>query len=196
VRWAFALKGIACEMIPINLLNEEAESAEHRKRNPLGFVPVLEVLDRERLHYLAESIAIIEWAEETRPEPRLLPGDTYQRARIRQLAELVNAGTQPLQNLNTQHFHAPDNAEEQKRWNRHWIRNGLAAYETLIQETAGRYSVGDSITMADLFLIPQCYNAWRHEIPLSEYPAIERIHASAILTESCQASHPDRFQPA
>lgn len=195
VRWAFALKNITCEFAAINLLSDEPESKEHLKRNPLGYVPVLEILDESsKVRFLGESIAIIEWAEETHPKPSLFSGDFAQRARIRQLAEIINSGTQPLQNLNASYFHSSD-PEEQKRWNRHWIRNGLQAYETLVQETAGIFSVGNSLSLADLFLIPQCYNAGRHEIPLDEFPTVAKIHAAALATESCQASSPERFQP-
>ncbi|MGZ6371554.1 MAG: maleylacetoacetate isomerase, partial [Bdellovibrionota bacterium] len=192
VHWAFALKGIACEFHAINLLTDEVDSPEHRKRNPMGFVPALEFVEEGRC--LGESIAIIEWAEETKPEPSLLPGDAFTRARIRQLSEIVNAGTQPLQNLNAMHLHSPDPAE-QKRWNQHWIRAGLGAYEALVKETAGNFSVGERITMADLFLIPQAYNAGRNDVPLTDYPTIARITQAALSTPACQASHPDRFAP-
>jgi maleylacetoacetate isomerase len=195
VRWALAIKGIPCEFAPVNLLSDEPESEAHIKRNPLGYVPVLELLDsKDPFRFLSESTAIIEWLEETHPSPSLFSGNSLQRARIRQLAEVINSGTQPLQNLNVCQYHSTD-SEEQKRWNRHWITHGLKAYETLVQETAGRFSVGDSITCADLFLIPQCYNARRHDVSLTEFPVIERIHEAALLTENCQASSPERFQP-
>lgn len=191
VRWAFALKGIACEMIAVDLLSGESESEEHRRRNPLGYVPVLDLGGE----LLVESMAIIEWADETKPEPPLLPGDALQRARIRALAEVINADTQPLQNIGPQHLHS-DDPHERKRWAQHWIRNGLEAYETLVKPTAGQFSFGDSLTLADLFLIPQCYNAERFEVPLDAFPTVARIHRAARATESCRASEPDRYKPA
>ena len=195
VRFAFAAKGIQAELIPIGLLDNESESPEHLARNPMGYVPVLEIPGGTRPRYLAESLAIIEWAEEIYREKPLLPGDAWQKARIRQLAELINAGTQPLVNLGVGLFHSVD-AEEQKRWNQHWIRKGLGAYEKISRETAGRFSVGDTLTLADICLIPQCYSAERNEVSLSDYPVVARINAEALRLESCRLSHPDRYQPA
>jgi len=200
VRWALALKKIPCEYVSVNLLTDETDLPEQRARNPLGYVPVLEILEPTGLapltggkpKYLTESLAIMEWLEELFPTPALLPADPYPRAKTRQLAETINAGTQPLQNPAVAQFHSPD-PEKQKQWSLHWIRNGLAAYECLVQETAGEFSVGDTLSMADLCLIPQCYNALRQGILLSEFPRIDKIYHSCLLTESCQASAPDSF---
>jgi maleylpyruvate isomerase len=197
VRWVMALKDLPCEFLPINLLSDEPDTEAHLSRNPLGFVPVLEILDpngSRPSQFLAESIAIIEYFEEIYPHHSVFAGDAFLRARTRQLAELVNAGIQPIQNLNVMQMHSSD-PEEQKRWTRHWIRVGLQAYETLVKETCGQYSVGNTLTLADIFLIPQCYNAIRYDVPLSEFPTIEKIHQIASITESCQKSAPDRFQP-
>src|SRR5688500_17347222 len=99
IRWALAHKAVACEYIPVSLLDGESESEEHLSRNPLGFVPVLEIVRSGATpFYLSESMAILEWIEEMHPNPTLLPGDAYQRARIRQLAEIIASDTQPLQN--------------------------------------------------------------------------------------------------
>ena len=198
VRWAFALKKIECEKVAINLLTDESDSSTHRARNPMGYVPVLEILDEpadSRLRFLAESTAIIEWAEERFPTPSLLPGNAEERARIRQLAELVNSGIQPLQNLSVlEHFSS--DPQERKRWAQHWIRKGLNSYEELIRGVAGQYSFGNTVTLADLFLIPQCYGAIRQEIDLGrEFPTIAGIYERALKTEACAASHPDRFKP-
>lgn len=196
VRWALAHKGIACEFQAVSLLNGESESAEHLARNPLGFVPVLEFLDEKdpSRRYLTESIAMIEWTEETKPSPSLFPRDPFLRAHARALAETVNAGTQPLQNLNTQYVHSDDPAK-QKVWAQHWIRNGLAAYEKLAKPHAGKLSVGDELSVADLCLIPQCYNALRNEIALEDYPTVHRIYQHALSLPSYAASEPEKFKP-
>lgn len=196
VRFAFEAKGIAAELLPIDLLAGQSETPEHLARNPMGYVPVLEVLiaPDTRPRYLAESLAIIEWAEETYRDKPLLPGDAWQRARIRQLAELINAGTQPLVNLGVGNRHSDDPAE-QKAWNQHWIRKGLEAYEKIVKETAGRLSVGDTLTLADICLIPQCYSAARNDVNVVDYPTIARINEEALRLECCQRSHPDRFAP-
>lgn len=204
VRWGLALKGIPCEYVAVDLLSGESESPQHAARNPLGYVPVLEFLGGS-LHgrsaeapvrpFLAESMAILEWAEEVHPEPRLLAGDAFHRAWIRQLAEVINADTQPLQNLGPQYLHSSEDAGKRKAWAQHWIRNGLAAYESLVIHTAGKFSVGDAITLADLFLVPQCYNAERYEVPLDPYPTVKRISEAALATPEGRASHPDRYKP-
>jgi maleylpyruvate isomerase len=199
VRFAFAAKGVAAEYVAINLLEGGSESAEHLARNPMGYVPVLEFLDHaggdRKPRYLGESLAIIEWAEEAYRAHPLLPSDLILKGRARQLAELINAGTQPLINLGVGARHSADEAE-QKAWNQHWIKKGLAAYEELARETAGKFSIGDSLTLADICLIPQGYSAARNGVTLDEYPTIGRIHAECAKLASYQSSHPDRFKPA
>jgi len=199
VRWALAHKKIPCKFTPINLLTDEPDSETHLQRNPLGYVPVLEIKTETNPVFLAESVAILEWLEEVHPQNPLLPapGTTHalDRARIRQLAEIINSGTQPLQNLNALHLHSSQ-LTEQKLWAQHWIRKGLHAYETLARETSGQFSFGDSLTLADLFLIPQCYNAGRQDVSLDEFPLLKKIFESASHTQSYQESHPDRFNPS
>ncbi len=195
VRWALRLKDIPCEFIPVNLLTDEIESPEYLKRNPMGYVPALEVTDGTRVNVLCESIPIVEYLEETHSSYSLLPGDSLQRAKIRQLVETINAGTQPLQNLNVFQLHSSV-PEEQKKWNQTWIRKGLHAYETIAKPVAGKFSVGDQVTLADLVLIPQCYNALRYEVSLSEFPLLDRIYKSALQTQACSDSAPEKFQPA
>lgn len=197
VRFALAAKGIEAEYVAVNLLDGLSESAEHLARNPMGYVPVLELLDTVTTgpRYLGESLAIIEWLDETFRAQPLLPSAPLLRARARQLAEIINAGTQPLVNLGVASRHSEDEGE-QKAWNQYWISKGLDAYEALVRETAGRFSVGDTLTLADLCLIPQCYSAARNEVPLDPYPTIARIHAEAGRQPAFQSSHPDRFKPA
>jgi len=195
VRWALAHKGLAAEYIAVSLLNGESESPEHLARNPLGYLPVLEVIETgKKPARLFESIAILEWLEETHPEKPLLPQDAWSRARVRQLVEIINADTQPLQNLPPQELHSQDPAEK-KRWAQHWIRLGLQAYETVVRETAGTFSVGHALTFADLCLVPQVYNAKRYDIDLSVYPTVLRICAEAEKTSGWKESEPEKFKP-
>lgn len=201
VRWALAEKHVACEFTPVDLLSGESESPEHLTRNPLGYVPVLDITgtsaglsnDGGRI-LLTESVAICEWLEETHPAPALLPADAIARAQVRQLCQIINAETQPFQNINAQERHT-DDKDERLRWTQYWIRNGLKAYELSVQKTYGKYSVGDMLTLADLFLVPQCYAAERNQVDVGDYPTIGRIRDAAVLTEGYAASHPDRFKP-
>jgi maleylacetoacetate isomerase len=198
VRWALAIKGIVPEYVAINLLSDEAESPAHRARNPLGYVPVLERLDvkEDALgRYLTESTAILEWLEETHPEPRLLPAKSEQRAYVRALAQLINASLQPLQNPPVTERHSPDK-NEQKKWVQDWNHAHLSSFTKLAQKTAGKFCFGDQLTMADLFLIPQIYGARRFEVPVeSDFPLLSRIFNAAMETPECQRSSPEAFQP-
>ncbi len=194
VRWAFAIKKIACEFVSINLLEGEQKRPEYLERNPNGTVPVLEIVEKGKSRFLSESMAIMEWAEELFPKPSLLPGDAYQKGVIRQLAEVINSGIHPVQNLRVRKFYS-QNEEKQKEWATHWICAGFSAYEKWMRQTAGRFSVGDQITMADLCLIPQCYNAKRADIALETFPTIAKIYAAAIATPECKAASPEKFQP-
>ena len=191
VRWALAHKGIACEYVAVNLLDDETDRSEHRARNPMGYVPVLEADGK----LLTESVAMLEWIEELWPEPRLLPQDPWLKARVRALVETINAGTQPVQNLSVLEKLSDDPAAR-KAWAQHWIRQGLASFEALARDISGKHCVGGSLTFADLALVPQCYNAGRQEIDVArEFPRIQAWVDAALATPSGQASHPDRFKP-
>lgn len=193
VRWALAHKGLlaSTELVAINLLDDSTDRPEFRALNPLGYVPVLEAEGAR----FTESVAILEWLDETRPEPRLYPGSPVERAHIRALVEVINAGTQPLQNLSALLAHSED-PEARKRWAQHWIRKGLHAFEVLTRSSRGVFSVGDTVTAADLLLIPQCYAAGRQEVSIAqEFPALQRICDAALATPAAQSAHPDRFDP-
>lgn len=194
VRWALQIKGITPEYVAVDLLGDETEQPAHLAKNPMGYVPVLELHQGESFHRLGESTAIIEWLEETFPEPALLPEDPFLRAHARMLCEIVNSGIQPLQNLTVTDYLSPD-AEKKKSWTQHWIRRGLNAFETLVQMHAGTYCIGDDLSAPDLFLIPQCYAAQRNDVSLAEFPTIARIQEAANRLPSAIAAHPDRFKP-
>lgn len=199
VRWALAFKGISYRSNAIDLLQGEQMRQEFTTHSPMGLVPCLVVDGRA----LTESMAIVEWLEETHPSAPLLPKDPWLRARVRQLAELINAGTQPVQNLAVlKHVsHLLNDKGAAKSWAQKWIERGIGAFEreleTLEREgVKGPHAAGESITYADLFLVPQLYNARRHDVDLSHFPRVLAIEAAALSTEAAKASHPDRFQPA
>jgi maleylacetoacetate isomerase len=196
VRYGLSHLGLKYEAIAINLLNGESESAAYLTRNPAGFVPALEIrsgtASSPQIETLTESLAILGWMNDV--YGGLLPTDPILKAKAWALAEVVNAGTQPLQNIPVMNQHSND-PQEQKRWNQHWIRNGLEVFETLAQRTAGAYSVGDTLTVADLCLIPQLYNAERWEVPYTDLQTLVRIQETCVASESYLASHPDAFKP-
>lgn len=197
VRWALAHKGLPWESRAVNLLEgAQSEPSYVANKSPMGFVPCLEVDGRP----LTESVAILEWLDEVQPEPALYPRDPWARARVRQLVEFVNAGTQPLQNLGVNRRHSSDPAE-QKAWARHWIERGLTAIERELdlaraEGLGGKHAIGDALTAADLYIAPQLYNARRFDVDLEPFPLLVSVEAAALATDSGHASHPDRFQPA
>lgn len=195
VRWALAIKGVSYRSNAIDLLHGEQSREEFRAHSPMGLVPSLMVSGRA----LTESVAIIEWLEDSRAQPPLFPADPWLRARTRQLVELVNSGTQPLQNLAVMK-HLSNDPAAQRAWARHWVTRGLAAFERELEVLDGEgvrgpHCLGAAITAADLFLVPQVYNARRFELDLAPYPRLVAAERAALATEAAMASHPDRFQP-
>ena len=171
----------------MHLLRGEQVADSYKALNPMGQVPLL-VLDDGRT--IAQSLAILEYLEETHPEPALLPKDPVDRAHARQVAEMINAGIQPLQNVGVQKHVASLGADE-KAWAAHWISKGLAALEAVTARTSGRYCVGGSVSFADVCLVPQLYAARRFAVDMSAYPTLLRIEAACAELPAFQAAHAD-----
>jgi maleylpyruvate isomerase len=189
VRIALAFKNVAYEYLPVNLIEQGGgqHSAEYKRLNPMEQVPTL-VLDDGR--QLSQSLAILEYLEETVPRPSLLPADPYLRARARQLAELVNAGIQPMQNLGTmQQLHA--RGLDAKEWVHHFITRGLDALQASAAPTAGTFLVGDAPSFADVCLVPQLYNARRFSIDLAPWPLLVRVDEACSKLQPFQSAHGD-----
>lgn len=187
VRIALALKGIDYDTAPINLIKDGGQqfSDEFQALNPMKQVPALKIDGMT----IGQSLAIIEYLEETRPTPRLLPQDPKKRALVRMISDLIAGGIQPLQNLSVLR-----QVEEQQRlaWAQKAISSGFNALEAILRGTAGKYCVGDEVTMADLCLVPQVANADRFKVDVSPYPIISRINRSLLALDAFQVSHPGR----
>ena len=194
VRIALNLKGAEHERVPVNLLDGEQRDESYRARNPQGLVPMLEA-DGTRL---TQSLAIISWLEARFPHPPLLPADPDARAHVLALALTVAADIHPLNNLRVLKRLAKLGIEEEARddWYRHWVRLGFEALEALAAPRAGRFLFGDEVTLADVCLVPQMYNARRFDLPLGPYPALVRADAEASALDAFAAAHPDRVAPA
>lgn len=199
VRIALDFKGIPYEYVAVHLLRDGGmqHAADYTARNPMAQVPTLTVEVDGETRYLAQSMAILEYLEEAHPAPALLPRDAFLRARARQLAEIVNSGIQPVQNLRLiQRLQALQHADGQsvdgRKWCAPFIADGLAAYESLARQTAGDFSVGDQPTFADLCLIPQLYNARRFEVDLSAHDLLLQIEQNCMALDAFQSAHPDR----
>ncbi|MEW5853469.1 MAG: maleylacetoacetate isomerase [Myxococcota bacterium] len=183
VRTALQLKGIPYTLVPVHLLKDGGEHLRpaYKARNPMATVPLLVVEEGGKTTRIGESLAIIHYLEEKYPEPTLLPGTLEERARIRWIAELVNAGIHPVQNLGLllaleQEFGA--SPDVRKAWAARWIRRGFDALEALLPETAGTYCVGEKVSLADVCLLPQVFNGRRFGVDLEPYPTIRRLAAT------------------
>lgn len=192
VRFALAHKKIEYESHAINLLDGQQSSSEHLSRNPMGFVPCLVIDGRP----MTESVAIVELLDDLVPERPLLPKAPWDRARVRQLAEIINSGIQPLHNLGVLRKVA-SGPEEQRRWAQYWIGRGLGAFEALLTQIEAesgerRYCVGDELTMADIFLVPQVYQARRFGVDLESFRRTMQAHDRIASLEAAIASSPER----
>ena len=195
VRIALNLKGLHYETRAIHLLREggEQHSPAYAALNPQELVPTL--LDGERV--LTQSMAILEYLDETRPQPSLLPADAAGRARVRALAQVVACDIHPIGNLRVlqwidSQFHADD--EQKSVWMRHWVSTGLHALETMLTSSkdTGRYCHGDTPGLADACLVPQVYNARRWKVPLGDYPTILRIDATCATLDAFHNAMPEQ----
>uniref|UniRef100_A0A3Q1MF01 maleylacetoacetate isomerase n=1 Tax=Bos taurus TaxID=9913 RepID=A0A3Q1MF01_BOVIN len=184
---ALALKNIDYETVAINLTKDGGQqfSGEFQALNPMKQVPALKIDGIT----IGQSLAIIEYLEETRPTPRLLPWDPKKRAQVRMVSDLIASGIQPLQNLSVLKQVGQEN---QLTWAQQAITSGFNALEQILQSTAGRYCVGDEVSMADLCLAPQVANADRFKVDLTPYPTISRINKSLLALEAFHVSHPCR----
>jgi maleylpyruvate isomerase len=195
VRIGLRVKGVPCEIVPVHLVRGGGEQfrAEFLHVNPLAQVPVLEVEGAGPaggVFRLTQSMAILEYLDERHPTPPLLPGNLERRARARQLAEVVNSGTQPLQNLRLQNA-IRDGGADPKPIVKAFNEYGLAALEGLAVESAGRFLVGDELTIADLYLIPQLYGARRNGVDVEAYPTLRRVERVCEMMAEFKAAHPD-----
>jgi maleylacetoacetate isomerase len=197
VRIGLGLKGLAWEPAIVNLLAQEQWSEAHGARSPLHQVPVLEVEGRggrarEPLR-LVQSMAILEWLDESFPDPPLLPPDLDGRARVRALAEHVNSGIQPLQNSLALRMLKEKLPGYDREWAQFFIRTGLEALERAVGDGgAGRFCHGDAPGLADCYLVPQLGNARRYGVDLAPFPTLRRIEEHCLALAPFQAAHPDR----
>lgn len=195
VRIALGLKGVAADYRPVNITagGQQQFSADYLRLNPEGRVPALEVDGQ----VLTQSWAILEWLEEAYPQPALLPGDAFGRARVRALAQLVVADIQPLQNLGPTNYLAGElgaNPDQVAAWLKHWIGRGMAAFEAQLARDAatGQFCHGASPTLADACLVPQCYAARRYGVDVAQFPHIARIEAACQELPAFAAAVPER----
>ncbi|XP_029982848.1 maleylacetoacetate isomerase isoform X2 [Sphaeramia orbicularis] len=184
VRIAFALKGIEFDQVPVNLIKDGGQqySEQYKTLNPMQQVPAVEIDGVT----LSQSLAVIQYIDETRPGLRLLPADPQKRAQVRMISDIIASGIQPLQNL----YVIQKIGTEKVQWAQHFINRGFQALEPILKQTAGKYCVGDEVSMADICLVPQVYNAERFKVDMDQFPTIKRLNQTLLEIEAFNTTHP------
>jgi maleylacetoacetate isomerase len=194
VRIALNLKNLNYETAFIHLRRGDQRQPGFLDINPQGLVPALEVDDT----LLIQSLPIIEYLDETYPEPPLLPSDAKGRARVRALAAMVACDIHPINNLRVLRYLLRPLGQDEaavETWYNHWIAEGFGALERLLAEggRTGRFCHGDTPGLADIVLVPQVFNANRYQsLDLTPYPTIVRIYQTCLAIDAFAAAHPDR----
>ena len=195
VRIGLNLKGLRYETVPVHLLRDggEQHAPAFRQANPQGLVPVLQHGNR----MMRQSLAILEYLDETWPAPLLLPATSRDRQRVRAIALALACDVHPLNNLRVMRYfehtwHVPQ--PERDEWVRHWIGDGFQAVEAILTDhpSTGRFCEGDTPTIADCCLVPQVYNARRFGISLDAFPTIARIEQACLTLPEFDAARPER----
>ncbi len=191
VRIALSLKGIAYETLPVHLIKDGGHNKrpEFRAVNPQMRVPALVASTGD---VLIQSLAIIEYLDETHPAPPLLPKDPIARAKTRALAQIVACDIHPLNNVGPLRYLKHEMHQEQSAidaWYHHWVITGFEAYEALAQP--GPYSCGSEVTIADICLVPQVFNARRLKVPLDKFPKIVGIDAACLKLTAFDRARPE-----
>ena len=201
VRIALNLKGIKYDTVPVHLLRDGGEQYTdgYASVNPMSELPALQLLDAsgDEQGTVGQSVAILEYLEECFPEPALLPNDPLQRALVRQRLEVINSSIHPIQNLKVMRKLTEDFGTDRARnfeWAAYWIDRGFVGLEALLGTSAGVYSVGDTVTFADIALVPQVFNAHKFGVDMSRFPRIVRIDAACRELDAFRRAAPD-LQP-
>ncbi|HEY4239161.1 MAG TPA: maleylacetoacetate isomerase [Kofleriaceae bacterium] len=189
VRIGLHLKQLPFEYVAVHILENQQFKPEYLASNPMGVVPTLELTEDDgTVRTLVQSLPILEYLEERWPQPAILPADPYLRAKCRALAEIINSGIQPLQNLSVTRK-LTDHGVDAGPWIREWAAKGLNAYARAAAETAGQFSVGDWPSIADCCLVPQLASARRFKVEI-ESPLLRGIEERCLALPAFAAAMP------
>ena len=191
VRIALNLKGLTTEMIPIHLQKQGGmnKKPEYRAVNPQMRLPALKLDSGD---VLIQSLAIIEYLDEVHPQPSLLPADPLERAKVRALAQLIACDIHPLNNVGPLRHLKNELGQDQSKidaWYHHWVAEGFDALEALIEPAP--YAFGNTVTLADLCLVPQVYNARRLKVPLERFPKVVAVDAACAKLAAFEQARPE-----
>ncbi|MGH6987114.1 MAG: maleylacetoacetate isomerase [Caulobacteraceae bacterium] len=196
VRIALALKDLAFDYAPLDLAGGEQRSDSYRRLNRQGLVPALEADGR----VLTQSLAIIEWLEDTHPQPPLLPSGAFERAIVRTMASIIACDVHPLNNLRVLQalggLGVPMGSPAQQSWGSRWICEGFQALEPMVAQYGRGFAFGASPGLADCLIVPQIWSSSRFSVDLSPFPALGALYARAQEHPAFIAAHPDQTPDA
>jgi maleylacetoacetate isomerase len=192
-RIALNLKGLEYEQVSLVLRRGDQRQPDYLEKNPLGLVPTLE----EDGQFLIQSLAIIEYLDETHPEPPFLPGHPVDRARVRALAYAVACDIHPIDNLRVlKYLSKPLGHDEEtiETWFNHWITLGFEGMERIMARDGqtGDFCHGDEPSLADICLVPQVFNSMRYNLDLGPYPTIRRVFDNCMKLEAFDKARPEK----
>lgn len=192
VRIGLQLKNLAFDYVVVNILKGDQHADAYRARNPIAQVPMLEITEDDgTVRSIGQSLPILEYLEERFPEIPILPRDPYLRAKARGIAEIINSGIQPFQNLSTTRRVKAAGADEGV-WVTDFLRTGLGALSTAVAETAGQFCVGDGPTIADCCLVPQLASARRFGVDPASFTQLLEIEQRCLALPAFADAAPDR----
>jgi maleylacetoacetate isomerase len=190
IRIALNLKGVEHELLPLNLLTGEQQSADFLSTNPEGLIPVLDTGS----DVLTQSMAILEYLEETQTQVKLLPDAPLDRAHVRALAQMIASDIHPVNNLRVLKYLVNEmgvNQDQKLQWYQHWIALGFSSVEKRLAQSAGEFCFADTLSIADVCLIPQVYNAHRFNCPMDDYPTINRLNTACLKLDAFANAAPE-----
>lgn len=192
VRIALNLKAIPFEYKEVHLVKDGGEhlKEEYRKINPMAEVPTLVHNGKA----LGQSMAILQYLDDQWPNPKLFPAEAYEKARVIQVCEAINSGIHPIQNLRVLNYLTQNlnlSQQQKTQWAAHWIQTGFEKLEDLLAPLSGSHCLGGQLTAADLFLVPQMYNARRFNVDLTPFPTLRRIEENCLKLEAFQKAKPE-----
>ena len=189
VRIGLYVKEIPFHYKPVHLVKSGGEqfTEDFKKINPSSQVPCL----KHGENFLSQSLPILLYLEEFKPKPALLPEGPFQKAEILSFCEMINSGIQPLQNLSVLKYVANEMQSDKKKWGKYWIEEGLKSCMAFLKPHAKSFCFGDELSLADLFLIPQIYNAKRFEVNMEVFPVLERINQHCLKISAFQKALPE-----
>ncbi|CAH9050754.1 Maleylpyruvate isomerase [Pseudoalteromonas holothuriae] len=192
VRIALNLKNITHELVGVNLLKSEQQSESYNSKNPQGLLPALET----EQGVLAQSLAILEWLEETHTDTPLLPSDPWQKAQVRNFCYAIACDIHPIDNLRVLKYLSQElsvDDEQKNTWYRHWVIEGFKKLELMLGDS--KFCFGNTPTLADACLVPQVFNAIRFKVDMTAYPKIaaiyERCNELAAFKDAAPENQPD-----